>query len=608
MRTTPRRPADTFAQPDVAMERRADGTLLLRSTAPLPSHEATLGEAFMRSVSATPDAVLATQQRGTARAGLTYAEASARARALAQTLLALGLGAERPVMVLSGNSLEHLVLALAGAVAGIPVLPVSVAYSLQTADHARIRAIAELTAPGLVFADDAERFGPALDALRRLVPTAMVARGARPDALAFEAACEAEPTAIVDTAFAAVSPDHVAKLLFTSGSTGDPKGVITTHRMLCSNQAMLRASWPFIEHEPPVLVDWLPWSHTFGGNHNLNLVLFNGGTLHIDEGRPAPGLIGETISALRENPPTVYFNVPAGYALLVPALEADPAFARTFFSRLRFMFYAAAALPDALASRLRAIAAATSENPVPLTSAWGATETAPAVTSAHFPDPPLGCIGVPLAGTTVKLAPEGDKLEIRVKGPNVTPGYHGRPDLTAAAFDSEGFYRTGDAVTPVDADDPSCGLLFDGRIAEDFKLTTGTWVGVGRLRTGLLGAARVLSDAVICGHDRDSVCALAWVNPVEARSVCGSADDVTLDDPRLREHLRQALLRLNAGAGSAGQIQRLLLLDDPPDFDAGEITDKGYLNQRACLRLRARDVERLYAPGIDSDVIIANPC
>ena len=411
------------------------------------------------------------------------------------------------------------------------------------------------------------------------------------------------PRSDVDRAFEAVGADSVAKVLFTSGSTGAPKGVVNTHRMLCSNQQALGQVWPFMHTEPPILVDWLPWSHTFGGNHNLNQVLAYGGTMYIDDGKPAPGLFERSVSALREVPPTVYYNVPAGFALLAPRLERDRELAETFFSRLRFMFYAAAALPEALWQRLSDVAADVADRPIPLTASWGCTESAPGATTAHFSSARCGCIGVPLPGVTVKLVPQGDKREIRLAGPNVTPGYYGDPDATAAAFDEEGFYRTGDAVRPVDPDDPDQGLLFDGRLAEDFKLATGTWVAVGKLRTTLVSeAGGVLRDAVIAGQDRDYAAALAWIDQSEARRLCDADADVALDDERLNRHLAACLKRLNADAGSAARIERLVLLDAPPDLDAGEITDKGYINQRAVLDRRDDAVQRLLAtapgPGV----------
>jgi feruloyl-CoA synthase len=339
------------------------------------------------------------------------------------------------------------------------------------------------------------------------------------------------------------------------------------------------------------------------------MVLTNGGTLHLDEGRPAPQLFEHTVAALREIAPTVYFNVPAGYAMLVPRLEADDAFARHFFSRLRLLFYAAAALPQTLWDRLERLVERHADHPVPLTSSWGTTETAPAATSAHWAGSRCGCIGVPLPGVTVKLVPVGAKREIRLTGPNITPGYLNRSDATAEAFDEEGYYRTGDGVVLVDPDDPNQGLMFDGRIAEDFKLTTGTWVSVATVRESLVSAARVLSDAVIAGHDRDEVTALAWLNLPEARALCGlDADaDVPLDHPVLREHLAATLADPGAGAGSAGRVARLLLCAKPPDLDAGEITDKGYINQGVVLDRRAEDVERLYADEPDTAIITPSP-
>ena len=552
-----------------------------------------------------PDRVLATARDGDAWTAVSWGTARERTDSLAQALLDRGLGPDRPLMVLSGNSIEHLMLTLAAYTAGVPVLPVSVAYSLMSRDHGRIREIVARCAPGMVFADDAEAFAAALDAVADDVPAQLIARGERADALSYAQLVSTVPGEAVEHAFDRVGPDTVAKLLFTSGSTGAPKGVVNTHGMLCSNQQALGQIWPFLREEPPVLVDWLPWSHTFGGNHNLGQVLAFGGTLHIDDGKPVPGLFDRTVDALRRFPPTIYYNVPVGYALLAPRLEGDRDFATAFFSRLRFMFYASAALPESLWDRLRAIADDVADHHVPLTASWGTTETAPAATSAHFTSARCGCIGVPLPGVTLKLVPEGDKLELSLTGPNVTPGYHRDPDATAAAFDDEGFYRTGDAVRFVDEHDPGQGLMFDGRLAEDFKLMSGTWVTVGKLRTGLLSAAGVLIDAVIAGHDRDHVAALAWLDPEQARQACGTAGDVALDDPVLRANLAARLANFNRDAGSASRVERLLLLEEPPDMDAGEITDKGYVNQRAVLERRADAVERLFSEPPDPAVIVA---
>jgi feruloyl-CoA synthase len=592
---------DVFAPPQVQMERRDDGSILLRG-GELGDFAPSMAHLLRDHAAAHPDRVLATQPHGDARTELTWGEARRQADAVAQALLDDGLGPQRPLLVLSANSLEHLAMILGAYTAGVPVISLSTAYSLLSEDHGRIRSIVDLCRPGLVFADDGEQYGRALEAVRAGVPGRVVVRGTA--TRTFDELLETTPGPAVERAFAGLGPDTVAKIGFTSGSTGVPKGVLTTHRMLCSNQQALGQVWPFLATEPPILVDWLPWSHTFGGNHNLGQVIAFGGTLHIDDGKPAPTLFERTVRALHEHPPTVYYNVPAGYALLVPHLERDREFAARFFSRVRFLFYAAAALPEALWDRLQALARDVAGREIPLTASWGATETAPAATTANFAPSRCGCIGVPLPGVTLKLVPQGETFEIRVSGPNVTPGYAGNPDATADAFDDEGFYRIGDAVRFVDDEDPSQGLMFAGRLAEDFKLTSGTWVAVGRLRTALLSAADgVLADAVIAGHDGEYVAALAWVNQGEARRVCGADDDLPLDHPALREHLAAALARLNQGAGSASRIERLLLLAEPPSLDAGEITDKGYVNQRRVLECRAADVARLLAEPPEPAVI-----
>jgi feruloyl-CoA synthase len=538
---------------------------------------------------------------------VSYGQAVAAASAIGQGLLDRGLGPDRPLLVLSGNSVDHLLVMLGALTAGVPVAPVSAAYSLASHDHARIRAITGLIHPGGVFAEDAAAFGPALDALPG-VP-AIVSKGARPEAEPLTVLLSTEPGAAVEAAFAGLRRDGVAKILFTSGSTGTPKGVLNTHRMLAANQQMIRQAWPFLAAERPVIVDWLPWSHTFGGNHNVNMVLTSGGTLYVDEGRPAPGLFSQTIANLADVPPTVYFNVPAGYAQLVPALEADEEFAGRFFSRLRLMFNAAAALPTALRERLAEVARKTAGHEVPVTGSWGATETAPAVTSAHYPFADARCIGVPLPGAEVKLVPaEEGAYEIRVKGPNVTPGYFARPDLTEQAFDSEGFYRAGDAVAFADPGDPNAGLVFRGRIAEDFKLQSGTFVRVGAVRTALLSGIPVLSDAVLAGENRDYVGGLAWLNAAEAGALLGGQpepDGELITHQGLRAHLARALAGHNDAAGSSARVERLLILARPASLDAGEITDKGYLNQRKVLARRAALVEMLYTDPAPPGVIIA---
>ena len=597
-----------FARQHVAMQERADGSLLLRSVEPLLDYPVTLVHSVRAWAAAGPDHLLVAE-RGADGSWCTcsYGEAVAAAEAIGQGLLEQGLGPDRPLLVLSGNSISHLLVMLGGMTAGVPVAPVSMAYSLQSRDHARIRAIAELIGPGAVFAEDAEAFGPALDALSKI--PAIVSSGSRDGALRLADLKAGTPGRLVADAFAALAGDSVAKILFTSGSTGWPKGVLNTHRMLASNQQMLRQAWPFLAAERPVIVDWLPWSHTFGGNQNLGMMLTAGGTIYIDAGRPIPALFAQSVENLTDVAPTIYFNVPAGYAQLVPALEADPEFARHFFSRLRLLFNAAAALPANLRDRLDDLTAKMSERAIPVTGSWGTTETAPAVLMANFDFTDARCVGTPMPGTEVKLAPaEEDAYEVRVKGPNVTPGYFGRPDLTAAAFDDEGFYCSGDAATFADPADPDAGLVFRGRIAEDFKLITGTFIRVGAVRNALLSAAPVLADAVIAGEDRERVCALAWLNPVEARTLLGMdvpTDGELVGHEILQDMLGHVLAVHNESVGSAARIERLLLLGRPADLESGEITDKGYINQRQVLKNRAPLLDLLYTEPPPAGVIIA---
>jgi feruloyl-CoA synthase len=496
--------------------------------------------------------------------------------------------------------------------AGIPVAPVSPAYSLMSQDFSKLKYIHEMVEPALVYAANGAAFAKALGALE-LGGVEVVVGAAPPDgidATPFADLLAAEPGPAVEEAFAKVGPDTLAKILFTSGSTGMPKGVVNTQRMLCSNQQMVVQLWPFLTGRPPVLVDWMPWNHTFGGNHDFDMVLCRGGTLYIDGGRPLPGLIEQTVRNLAEISPTMYLSVPAGYAALLPFLERDKALCENFFRELDMVFYAGAALPQELWQRLEKLSIETTGKLVTMASAWGSTETAPMATSVHFPIDRAGVIGLPAPGTAIKLAPSGDKMELRVKGPNVTPGYYKRPDLTDEAFDDDGFYCMGDGGKLADPDDPAKGIVFDGRTGEDFKLTTGTWVHTGGLRIAALDAAApALQDALVAGHDRDFVGLLAWPNLAACRKLVDAGEETDagqiVADAAIRDHVAAGLRRYNeAQKGSSTRILRVLLMAEPPSMDANEITDKGYINQRAGLTRRADLVDKLYAEPPDDDVIV----
>jgi len=562
----------------VELERKGEA-VYLRSPQKLGRTARCVTEWLVQWSDRTPERVFLAERKGEGWKKLTYREAYGAARRIGQALLERGLTPERPVAILSDNSIEHAILSLGAMHVGIPVAPVSPAYSLLSKDFGKLKSIFELLQPGLVFAADPKRFAAALAAVN--------AKSTPVDELN-----ETNPGSLLEREHAKVRSETVAKILFTSGSTGMPKGVINTHRMLCANQQMLAQAWPFVEERTPVVVDWLPWNHTFGGNHNFNLVLRNGGTLYLDAGKPVPGLVETTVKNLAEVSPTLYFNVPRGYDLLLPFLERDAALRKNFFARLDVLFYAAAALPQNLWDRLAALAKQEGRQPAML-SAWGSTETAPLATSVHFAMERPGVIGLPVAECELKLVPSAGKLEVRVRGPNVTPGYYKRPDLTRAAFDSEGFYCIGDAVKLADPGDPARGIVFDGRVAEDFKVSTGTWVNAGAVRVKLIAAADPLvQDAVITGHDRDEVGALVFLS--------AAAKDLPAEE--IRSRLAAALRKLQSEGGTSTHPRRLLVMTDPPSIDANEITDKGYINQRAVLERRAAMVERLYK---DENVITA---
>lgn len=622
-----RNPSRLFAPPRIKITPLPDGSRVLESPDPLAPHARAVGEWLEHWAKATPQApFLSERVAGTTSSSgatatppwrtVTYAQAHQHVLALATWMLDAGLSAERPLAILSDNSIEQGLLMLTAQHVGVPVAPVSVAYSLASSDHLKLRGIIELLTPGVIVVGSLAAYAKALKAIEGLHDAHIVTLAAQEavpssGSLTYVSLLAHTDAARVAAAFARVGPDTIAKILFTSGSTGTPKGVINTQRMLCASQQAKAQVWPFLAHTPPVIIDWLPWSHTFGGNHNFYLVLRHGGHLCIDAGKPAPGLVETTLANIRSMPPTVYFNVPRGFDLLVQALRHDAALRERFFSRLQVIFYAAAALPQPIWEALTELAIQTVGEPVPLVSAWGSTETSPLATDCHFQAERAGVIGLPVPGTVLRLVPTAGKLEIRVRGPNVMPGYWRRPELTKPAFDEQGFYCIGDAVRFVDEQRPEAGLMFDGRIAEDFKLTSGTWVSVGALRVRaveLLGP--VAMDVVVCGHDRDELGFLVVPNGPACRALSGLPAEASLAEVLASEPVRHALLeglqRLKDDAGGATSMhaRRALLLEAPLSIDAGEITDKGYLNQRAVLTHRAGQVAALYAsPKADPRVV-----
>jgi len=580
---------------DVETERRADGSMLLRSPHALGAYPAKLTERLVHWAREAPDRTFIAQ-RGADGAWrtLSYVETFAQACAIGQALLDRGLSAERPVAILSDNDIEHALLALACMHVGIPYVPVSPAYSLISTDFGKLRQVFRLLTPGLVFAANAERFAPAIEAV--VSPdtevTATHTQLHRRTATPFDALQATSPTAAIERASAAVGPDAIAKFLLTSGSTGQPKAVINTQRMLCSNQQMLVQSLPSLLETPPVLVDWLPWNHTAGGNHNFGLVLYNGGTLYIDDGKPVSGQIEKTVRNLRDVAPTIYFNVPRGYEALLPYLRHDPALRKNFFSRLGLLQYAGAVLPQPVWKAYEELAVTTCGERILWITGYGATETAPAAMFTNRGASRAGTVGLPVDGVQMKLVPVADKLEARFRGASITPGYWRAPELTAAAFDKEGYYRTGDALRFLDHANPRQGLEFDGRITEDFKLTSGTWVSVGPLRARINAAGSpYIQDTVIAGHNRHDLSALVFPSVDACKA---------LRPDELRSRLQAVFDDLaRHSTGSSTRIVRVLIMETPPSIDASEITDKGSINQRAVLENRATLVEKLYAepPG-----------
>ena len=612
--TPPLRPVK-LGPADVIVERRGDGAILMRSPHPLGPYPRKLTERLTHWAKAAPDRVfLAQRDAAGGWRRLNYADTLAAVRSIAAALLQRDLSPDRPIAILSGNDIEHALLGLAAMHVGIPYAPISVPYSLLSQDFGKLKAIIEVLSPGLVFSANGAAFARAIAAA--VPPDAEVVVTTSPPSdrptTPFAELSKATPTAAVEAAHADVGPETIAKILFTSGSTGQPKGVINTQLMLCANQAMARAGFAFAADEPPVLVDWLPWNHTFGGNHNFNFALDNGGSLYIDEGKPLPGAIAATARNLSDIATTIYFNVPKGYEMLLPFFADDRDLREKFFSRLKVMFYAGASLSQHVADALERLAIETTGERIIMLSSLGATESAPTALACSWESERIGNIGLPLPGVEAKLVPREGKLEVRLKGANITPGYWRRPALTADAFDDEGFYKIGDALKFADPADPAKGLLFDGRIAEDFKLATGTWVSVGPLRAAFIAHfAPLIRDVVLAGADRDDVTALVFPDVDACRKLApGLGADVAarslLADQRVAaEFARRLDAFVAAASGTSNRVTRAIVMDEPPSLDIGEMTDKGSINQRAVLTNRAKLVEDLYAEAPPPYVIVA---
>lgn len=588
----------------VRADTRGDGVRLVRSVEALGAYQRSLVDAIAAWADKTPDALMVADRNGPEGdwRKLSYADVVAAIPPLAQGLLDAGLSAERPLVILSGNEIEHLLLGLAAIWVGIPYAPISPAYSLISSDFGKLKHIAGLLTPGMVYVSDGARFAKAIDtAFGDEVPVVVRTDPTeRPNTISFDTLAATAVTDAVAKAHDAITLDTIAKVLFTSGSTGMPKGVITTNRMMVCNQEMIRTALAFLRDEPPVMLDWMPWNHVAGGSHNTGIAFYNGGSFYIDDGQPTPARIGLTLRNLRDVQPTMHTNVPKAYEFLVAAFDEDPLVRRNFFAKAKIVQYAGASLSQHVFDGLERAAQAELGQRVMIITGYGSTETAPFAFTTTWPVTEAGHIGLPAAGMTIKLVPDGDKTELRLKGPNVTPGYWRDDQKTKEAFDEEGFYKIGDAIKPVDADDLSQGFVFDGRVSEDFKLSTGTWVNFAAVRKSVISAcAPLIRDVVLTGADRNYLGALIFPDMEacarHAGLPAGSAAEEVFGHPAVAQKFADNLAALAGSAtGSSSHVARAIVLTTPPDIDKGEVTDKGSINQRAVLAARAELVEQLY--------------
>jgi feruloyl-CoA synthase len=611
LRTTPIRPV-RLGNMTAREERRADGTSIVSSVEELGPYPRAIVDALVDWGARTPDAILIADREGEGWRKLSFAQVLDRIPPLAQALLDAGLSAERPLMILSGNEIEHFLLGMAAIWVGIPYAPISPAYSLISTDFGKLRHIAGLLTPGMIYASDGKKFAPAIDAVFSAdVPLIVRSNPISGRAVSvFDELLQTPVTPAVQQAHDAITPDTVAKVLFTSGSTGLPKGVITTNRMMACNQQMIRQALAFVQDEPPVLLDWMPWNHVAGGSHNTGIAIYNGGTFYIDDGQPTPARFGRTLENLKTVQPTLFTNVPKAYEFLVAAFDEHPEARRNLFARLKLLQYAGAGLSQHVFDGLDRAARAETGERVLIITGYGSTETAPFAFTTTWAVEEAGHIGLPAAGMTIKLVPNGDKTELRLKGPNVTPGYWRDEAKTAEAFDEEGFYKIGDAVRFADPEDITKGFVFDGRVTEDFKLSTGTWVNFAAVRSAVIAAcAPLIRDVVVTGLDRNFIGAMIFPDLAACARHAGlpveSSAPAILAHPAVREKFADSLAVLaQQSTGSSNHVARALLMADAPDIDKGEVTDKGSINQRAVRTHRAALVESLYADTPGPDIFV----
>jgi feruloyl-CoA synthase len=578
-----------------------EGSILLELEQPLSDFPEKITEKLIYWTEKTPNKTFIAQKSNEGIwQNLSYTETLQKVENIAQFLLNQDFKEGETIAILSENSLEHSLLSLAALHVGIPYSPISQAYSLVSDDFGKLKHCLELMTPKLIFAQDGKVYEKTLNLAKTMFPDAKIVSVENCFETNFSEAINTKSTSSVDEAFEKVKAETVAKILFTSGSTGLPKGVINTQKMWCANLQQITQMFPFMETESPTFIDWLPWNHTFGGNHNFGLALYNGGTLFIDEGKPTPKWIENTVQNLREISPTVYFNVPRGFEMLIPYLENEPDLRQNFFKNLHFIFYAGASLAQPIWNRLEELSVETTGRKIPIITGLGCTESGPSAMFANWEGSFSGLLGVPVAGMQVKLVKDGDKMEARYKAPNVTVGYWRNEEATQNAFDEGGFYKTGDAVKFLDENYPNKGLVFDGRIAEDFKLSTGTWVNVGILKAKVIAeGSPIVQDVVITGLDKEFVSAILFLNPNACRKLADLSSEISnkeVFEHKIIQDFKERLLE-NLGkkaTGSATRVVKAVIAIEPPSIDLGEITDKGSLNQRAVLKHRAGLVEEMY--------------